>query len=87
MKILENTHLILILIDLSSPCRSYSHLVFNVLLPFSKINKDALRESIDNVLKFANETKKRKFTESIELQISLKNYDPQKDKRFSGTVK
>merc|ERR1712029_33002 len=26
-------------------------------------------------------------TESIELQISLKNYDPQKDKRFAGTVK
>jgi hypothetical protein len=25
--------------------------------------------------------------ETIELQIGLKNYDPQKDKRFSGTVK
>lgn len=25
--------------------------------------------------------------ESVELQISLKNYDPQKDKRFSGTVR
>lgn len=23
----------------------------------------------------------------MELQISLKNYDPQKDKRFSGTVR
>lgn len=32
-------------------------------------------------------TKQRKFTETIELQIGLKNYDPQKDKRFSGTVK
>merc|ERR1712098_320816 len=53
----------------------------------SKINRDSLRESIDNVLKHANETKKRKFTESIELQICLKNYDPQKDKRFAGTVK
>ncbi|CDQ74507.1 unnamed protein product [Oncorhynchus mykiss] len=31
--------------------------------------------------------KPRKFTESVELQISLKNYDPQKDKRFSGTVR
>merc|ERR1712176_1418409 len=29
----------------------------------------------------------RKFKETIELQIGLKNYDPQKDKRFSGTVK
>ncbi|QRW16566.1 ribosomal protein L1p/L10e family [Rhizoctonia solani] len=25
--------------------------------------------------------------ETIELQIGLKNYDPQRDKRFSGTVK
>merc|ERR1719438_378032 len=53
----------------------------------SKINKDSLRESIDNILKFATETKVRKFTESVELQINLKNYDPQKDKRFAGTVK
>ena len=34
-----------------------------------------------------SKTKKRNFTETIELQIGLKNYDPQKDKRFSGTVK
>merc|ERR1712241_618495 len=53
----------------------------------SKINRDSLRESIDNILKFSLETKKRKFTESVELQINLKNYDPQKDKRFAGTVK
>ena len=39
------------------------------------------------VLKHAKETKKRKFMETIDLQIGLKNYDPQKDKRFSGTVK
>lgn len=31
--------------------------------------------------------KPRKFTETVELQIGLKNYDPQKDKRFSGSVK
>lgn len=31
--------------------------------------------------------KKRKFLETVEIQIGLKNYDPQKDKRFSGTVK
>ncbi|XP_005108000.1 60S ribosomal protein L10a-2 [Aplysia californica] len=53
----------------------------------TKINRDSLRESIENILKYSNETKKRKFTESIELQIGLKNYDPQKDKRFAGTVK
>jgi large subunit ribosomal protein L10Ae len=31
--------------------------------------------------------KQRKFTESIEAQITLKNYDPVRDKRFSGTFK
>lgn len=34
-----------------------------------------------------SKSKPRKFMETIELQIGLKNYDPQKDKRFSGTVK
>ena len=53
---------------------------------FSKLNKDLLRECIDTVLAKSQE-KKRKFTESVELQVSLKNYDPQKDKRFAGTVK
>mmetsp|Transcript_1021 Transcript_1021/g.939 ORF Transcript_1021/g.939 Transcript_1021/m.939 type:complete len:231 (-) Transcript_1021:163-855(-) len=31
--------------------------------------------------------KVRKFTETVEIQISLKNYDPQRDKRFSGTFR
>merc|ERR1712087_993202 len=52
----------------------------------SKLNRDLVRESIDLMLAKSTE-KKRKFTESVELQISLKNYDPQKDKRFAGTVK
>ncbi|KAG2305431.1 hypothetical protein Bca52824_034082 [Brassica carinata] len=34
-----------------------------------------------------SEDKKRNFVETLELQIGLKNYDPQKDKRFSGSVK
>ena len=46
----------------------------------------AVRESIRTVLS-ESEIKKRKFVETIELQIGLKNYDPQRDKRFSGTVK
>ena len=53
---------------------------------FSKLNRDLVRESIDVILENSAK-KKRKFTESVELQISLKNYDPQKDKRFAGTVK
>merc|ERR1711872_682070 len=35
----------------------------------------------------ASKDKPRKFQETVDLQIGLKNYDPQKDKRFSGTVK
>jgi len=31
--------------------------------------------------------KQRKFTETVELQIALKNYDPMKDKRFAGTFR
>jgi large subunit ribosomal protein L10Ae len=52
----------------------------------SKINKDSLMEYIGEVKKGSVE-KKRKFLETVELQIALKNYDPARDKRFSGTVK
>eukprot|EP00899_Mesostigma_viride_P026633 jgi/Mesvir1/7154/Mv02514-RA.1 len=52
----------------------------------SKIQNDALRESISAIVKESAE-KKRNFLETVELQIGLKNYDPQKDKRFSGAVK
>lgn len=52
----------------------------------SKLQSDTLREVISQVVNNAKE-KKRNFTETIELQIGLKNYDPQKDKRFSGSVK
>ena len=64
----------------------------------SKLNSELLSQAVDDVLSFsAGETvtingtelkgKKRNFNETIELQIALKNYDPQKDKRFSGTFK
>ena len=32
-------------------------------------------------------TKERKFTQTVELQIALKDYDPMKDKRFVGSVR
>merc|ERR1712070_903211 len=41
---------------------------------------------IQNILTAAEE-KKRKFVETVELQIGLKDYDTQRDKRFAGTVK
>ena len=52
----------------------------------SKVAGETLRGAITTILEGA-EAKKRGFTETIELQIGLKNYDPQKDKRFSGSVK
>jgi len=52
----------------------------------SKINGEQLKRDVDNIIKEALE-KKRNFTETIELQVGLKNYDPQKDKRFSGSLK
>lgn len=64
----------------------------------SKINPELLSSSIENILKYASgesikvgaeevKGRKRKFEESIELQVTLKNYDPSRDKRFSGTFK
>jgi len=64
----------------------------------SKLNSELLSTSIDSILKFSSgesitikgaevKGKVRKFTESIELQITLKNYDPSRDKRFSGTFR
>merc|ERR1739847_254565 len=55
-------------------------------LRMSKVPREILAECVSAVLKGSTE-KKRKFLESVDLQIGLKNYDPQKDKRFSGTVK
>merc|ERR1712029_310132 len=52
----------------------------------SKVSRETLYEAVEAVLKGSAE-KKRNFKETVELQITLKNYDPQKDKRFSGTVK
>ncbi|CAL1367169.1 unnamed protein product [Linum trigynum] len=52
----------------------------------SKLQSEALREAISTIRAKSAE-KPRKFTETVELQIGLKNYDPQKDKRFSGSVR
>lgn len=53
----------------------------------SKLSNDAVVEAVAAILKHALEEKKRGFTETIELQVALKNYDPNKDKRFSGTIR
>ncbi|SPO02759.1 probable ribosomal protein L10a.e, cytosolic [Cephalotrichum gorgonifer] len=53
----------------------------------SKITVAHVRAQVGELLEYSTETKKRNFLETVELQIGLKNYDPQRDKRFSGTIK
>lgn len=53
----------------------------------SKVTKEHYDECVTKVLDYSLNEKKRKFQETIELQIMLKGYDPSKDKRFNGTVK
>lgn len=53
----------------------------------SKITVAGVRGSIQELLDYSLNEKKRNFLETVELQIGLKNYDPQRDKRFSGTIK
>ena len=50
----------------------------------SKITSAGVAEAVGDL---RTKMKKREFTETIELQIGLKDYDPQKDKRFVGTVR
>lgn len=48
----------------------------------SKINSDFLKKTINELL---TTRKQRKFIETVELQIGLRDYDP--DKRFNGSVR
>merc|ERR1712027_52774 len=51
-----------------------------IVAKMSKVSKETLFDCVAEVLKHAKETKKRKFMETIDLQIGLKNYDPSKAK-------
>jgi len=65
----------------------------------SKLNSEILDNAITKILAYSKgeevevedgkkkQHKPRGFLETVELQIALKNYDPQRDKRFSGTFK
>jgi large subunit ribosomal protein L10Ae len=52
----------------------------------SKITRENLRATIQQLTE-ASQEKKRKFVETVELQIGLKNYDVAREKRFSGSIK
>jgi large subunit ribosomal protein L10Ae len=50
----------------------------------SKIPVEKMRSAINQML---SSRKERKFVETVDLQIGLKDYDPNKDKRFAGSVR
>jgi len=50
----------------------------------SKITNALVLECIKDM---RGKTKERKFKQTVELQVALKDHDPQKDKRFVGTVR
>jgi len=50
----------------------------------SKVSSATLQNAIHTIL---TEGRKRHFVQTIELQVGLKNWDVQKDKRFSGVVR
>mmetsp|Transcript_2223 Transcript_2223/g.3707 ORF Transcript_2223/g.3707 Transcript_2223/m.3707 type:complete len:231 (+) Transcript_2223:56-748(+) len=65
----------------------------------AKVSNEILNSAMDRIIAFSNgETitldsgeektgKKRNFVETLDLQVTLKNYDPRKDKRFAGSFK
>jgi len=64
----------------------------------NKLNSALLDKAVDDILAYSSggtitkggaevTGKKRNFTETVEIQVTLKNYDPQRDKRFSGTFR
>lgn len=55
---------------------------------YSKVSINTVRQAIAEVMKASLDPEtKRNFAETIELQIGLKNYDTQRDKRFNGTIR
>lgn len=51
----------------------------------SRISQREITDAVTKILD-QSQKKKRNFLESVELQIGLRNYDPKKDKRFSGSI-
>jgi len=52
----------------------------------SKLQVEDVKAAVKAILAQAKEAK-RPFVETVELQIGMKNYDPQKDKRFTGSLR
>jgi large subunit ribosomal protein L10Ae len=52
----------------------------------AKINQELLKKAIAE-MNSESQANGRKFTETVDLLIGLKDYDTQKDKRFAGSIK
>jgi len=54
----------------------------------SRINQDVVKKSIHDMVEGRKDRKKHKnFIETVELQIALRDYDPEKEKRFAGSIR
>jgi len=51
-----------------------------------QIQTDVLRTAIKGILHYSHETKKRNFTETVEIHFGLKNFDPARDRRIAGNT-
>lgn len=52
----------------------------------SRLSPEILNKAIADIIEYSTVTHKRKFLESIELQVGLRDYDPRKDKRFNAST-
>jgi len=52
----------------------------------SKLQSEVVAKAVTEILAEAKKQKLR-FLQTVDLQVGLKNYDPQKDKRFSGSLR
>merc|ERR1712151_548600 len=58
----------------------------NILKHREMSSKITNQHTLDCIAQMKAKTKDRKFKQTVELQVGIKDYDPAKDKRFAGTV-
>lgn len=51
-----------------------------------QIPTDVLNDAIAGLLHYSHNVKKRNFTETIEIHVGLKNFDPARDRRIQGNT-
>ncbi len=89
-----------IYISICVECYIYVHASLLLIFMFycSKITPEVLSDSINKMLAYSRgesiqydgekiNGSKRGFVETVDLQVTLKNFDPRKDKRFAGSFR